>query len=185
MWFFLRNSTTWLSTACIELDWRPSEVRRTRTERLLLYVLTYQWSINSDSCWGQNYKPNDPNTKEYSSTCCMPCQPGEYLNKHVNSCVNCEAGQACSSTLRKNSTVLMMETVLINNSKLFVWGKFYSSNNTNEECRRGFYSPGSATQCTSKLIINHSQCLSCPDKVKSDISFHLFGIQGRFKLQMN
>ena len=40
--------------------------------------------------------------KEYREKCCISCQPGEYLNKGINSCVNCEPGFACESSLRKN-----------------------------------------------------------------------------------
>ena len=93
------------------------------------------------------------------------------MNKDDNSCVNCEAGHECSSTLRKNSFIFTFH-ILINNSNSFARGKFYSSDDTKEECRKGFYSPGSATQCTSKFIINDSVCISSPDDVKSNFSLH-------------
>lgn len=66
-------------------------------------------AINSENCWGKLYNPDepDPSAKIYRNKCCILCKPGEYLNKDINSCVNCKAGHACNSTLlRKNSQIL-------------------------------------------------------------------------------
>ena len=56
-----------------------------------------------ENCWGREYNSNnpDPNTKEYRKKCCIPCEPGEYLDEMTNQCVNCPAGFACSSTARE------------------------------------------------------------------------------------
>ena len=59
---------------------------------------------SSENCWGKNYiSTNRPETKLYRNKCCIACQPGEYLNPNINTCINCEPGHACPSTSRKNS----------------------------------------------------------------------------------
>ena len=65
--------------------------------------------MNLDDCWGQNFDPKEPSTKVYRNKCCIACQPGEYLDPKTNSCVNCEAGYACISTLRKISQNLNID----------------------------------------------------------------------------
>ena len=72
------------------------------TLKCFLYSSKSQ-SNNSEYCWGQYYNPDQPNpsAKEYREKCCISCQPGEYLNQGINSCVNCEPGFACESSLRK------------------------------------------------------------------------------------
>lgn len=63
--------------------------------------------INSENCWGRLYNQDDPdsNTKIYRNKCCILCKPGEYLNRDLNTCVNCEAGYACKSTYRNISQI--------------------------------------------------------------------------------